>query len=85
MPFGVFRRTIKGLPALALVGCLLLLLSGMGQYFQHQNDLRSFIRSPIAQGAIYLAAVWLVLKESRVPRALILILLDNKAVAGRVE
>jgi hypothetical protein len=71
----LFRRTSKSLATLALVGCLLLLLSGAGLYFQHHNKLHCFIGAALAQGAIYLSGVWLVLRERRDPGALILVLL----------
>ncbi len=65
----------KKFAALGLVGCLLLLASGAGLYFQQKNSLEWFIGAALAQGAIYLAGVWLVLKEGHPPRALILVLL----------
>lgn len=74
-PAALMERTPKGPAALAVVGCLLLLLSGVGLYFQRKNNLDEFIATAFAQGAIYLAGVWLVLKESRDSRALILVLL----------
>lgn len=66
------ERTPKSLAALALLGCLLLLLTGVGVYFQQRNNLEWFIGAAFAQAGIYLAGVWLVLKENRVPRPLIL-------------
>lgn len=68
-------RTQIRLAVLALVGCLLLLLNSVGLYLQHQDNLQWFIAAAFAQGIIYLAGVWLVLKERHVPRALTLILL----------
>lgn len=65
----------KKFAALALVGCALLLASGAGLYFQQKSNLEWFIGAALAQGAIYLTGVWLVLKEGPVPRALILVLL----------
>jgi len=68
-------RTARNLAALALVGCLLLLLSGAGLYLQHKNNLPWFVGAALAQGVIYLAGVRLVLSERRAPRALVVALL----------
>ena len=48
-----------------VLGCLLLLLGALGLYFQQRNDLDVFITLALAQGGVYLVAVWVVLKEGR--------------------
>jgi len=48
-----------------VLGCLLLLLGALGLYFQQKNDLDGFITLALAQGGVYLVAVWVVLKEGR--------------------
>ena len=50
-----------------VLGCLLLLLGALGLYFQQRNDLDVFITLALAQGGVYLVAVWVVLKEGRFP------------------
>ena len=64
----------KNLAALAIVGCLLLLLNGAGLYLQHRNNLPWFIGVALAQGGTYLAGVWLALSGKRIPGALFVIL-----------
>jgi hypothetical protein len=59
-------------PGLIGVAALLLRLTGAGLYYQHVEAQSAFIA--LAQGALYLAAVWLVLRggSSRSRVALIL-------------
>jgi len=61
--------------SLALIGCFLLALNAAGLYLQHRNNLPWFVGAVLAQGAIYLVGVRLVLLGSNVPRALTLVLL----------
>ena len=68
-------RTARNFAALALLGCLLLVLNGAGLYLQHKNNLPWFVGAVLAQGGIYLAAVRLVLIDVKAPRALPVVLL----------
>lgn len=63
------------LAPLVFLGCLLLLLNRVGLRLQQQNHLPWFIGTVLAQGVVYLAAVWLVLMDRKVPRALSAVLL----------
>jgi len=65
----------RNLASLALVGCLLLLLNGVCLYLQHRNNLPWFVGAVLAQGAIYLAAIRLVLIATKIPRSLAVVLL----------
>ena len=68
-------RPTRSLASLALIGCFLLALNGACLYLQHRNNLPWFVGTVLAQGAVYLVGVWLVLITSNVPRALTLVLL----------
>lgn len=64
----------RNLPFLVFLGCLLLALNGACLYLQHHNNLPWFVGAALAQGAIYLLTVWLVLTE-RGPRSLTVVLI----------
>src|SRR5215469_5685831 len=57
--------------ALAAIGALLLLLTGLGLWRQHVYDTDGFILVALVQGALYLAAVALTWRGSLSRRALI--------------
>src|SRR2546425_1795617 len=60
--------------ALTLFGSVLLGLNLVGCHLQRKDDLPLFVAIALAQGAVYLFAVWLVLRDGPAPRSLAVIL-----------
>ncbi len=60
--------------ALSVIGGLLLLLTGIGLLLQHRDARDAFIVIALLQGALYLAAVWLVLRGGLSRGGLLMIL-----------
>jgi alpha-1,6-mannosyltransferase len=61
-------------PTLAAVGAALLLLTGLGLFLQQRDAHDAFVALALAQGALYLLAVWLVLRFGPLRRVLLPIL-----------
>ena len=61
---------------LGLLGCglLLLLLTASGLYAQERDDIVGFVAVALAQGAVYLVALWLIRRGAASRRTVILIL-----------
>jgi alpha-1,6-mannosyltransferase len=53
-------ETRKSVVALTVLGCLLLVLNGIGLVLQSRDDLPSFVAVALLQGVVYIFAVWLV-------------------------
>jgi alpha-1,6-mannosyltransferase len=60
--------------ALAAAGIALVLLTGLGLFLQRRDAHDAFVVLELVQGAVYLLAVWLVLRIGRFRRALLPIL-----------
>jgi hypothetical protein len=60
--------------ALSATGAAMLLLTGVGLLLQHRDDRIAFIVIALVQGALYLVAVWLVLRLGSSRRGMIMIL-----------
>ena len=60
--------------ALSVIGALLLLLTGIGLLLQHRDARDAFIVIALLQGALYLAAAWLVLRGGLSRGGLLMIL-----------
>ena len=58
----------------AAVGAVLPLLTGLGIFLQRRDAHDAFVALALAQGALYLLAVWLVLRFGPFRRALLPIL-----------
>ncbi|HEV2551600.1 MAG TPA: hypothetical protein VGU20_30100, partial [Stellaceae bacterium] len=58
----------------AAAGAALLLLTGLGLFLQQRNAHDAFVALALAQGALYLLAVWLVLRFGPFRRTLLVIL-----------
>ena len=69
---------------LGLLGCglVLLVLTASGLYAQRGDDIDRFVALALAQGAVYLVAIWLIRRSTASRRAVILIL--GIAVAMRI-
>ena len=61
--------------ALTFLGCVLVGLSLVGRYQQRHDNLSWFIGIALAQGVIYLIAVWLVLRDGAGPHRLATVLI----------
>jgi hypothetical protein len=60
--------------ALSLLGCILVGLNLVGRHQQRQDNLSWFVGVALAQGAVYLIAVWVVLRDGPAPRCLTIVL-----------
>lgn len=60
--------------ALSLLGCILLGLNLAGRHQQRDDNLVWFVAIALAQGAVYLIAVWVVLREGAAPCSLAVVL-----------
>jgi alpha-1,6-mannosyltransferase len=60
---------------LTLFGCILLGLNLVARHLQQADDLPWFVAIALAQGAIYLFAVWVVLRDGPAPRSLAVIVI----------
>jgi alpha-1,6-mannosyltransferase len=67
---------VSGRRFLGLLGCglVLLVLTASGLYAQEKDDIDLFVALAMAQGAVYLVALWLIRRGTASSRAVILIL-----------
>jgi alpha-1,6-mannosyltransferase len=61
--------------ALTLFGCILLGLNLVARHRQQADDLPWFVAIALAQGAVYLFAVWVVLRDGAAPHSLTVVLI----------
>jgi len=69
----------RRMAALGVIGAALLLLTGIGLLLQYRDAHDAFIAVALLQGALYLAAVWLVIR-GRLPRRGFLVILGVAAM-----
>lgn len=60
---------------LTVLGCLLLGLNLGGLHLQRQDNLPWFVAIALAQGLVYLVAVWVVLRDGPAPHSLVVVLI----------